>query len=125
MEVGDKIYYYEREYRSYEYEDGTRSQGAIEEHKYREYDIIAETKVSWIISNMDVDINNITDSNLKMGIKVKKKGSEDIIFSSWKEVQKKLWTESHGYDIAREIEGMRSIKYYDKLKRILEIIGEE
>lgn len=126
MKIGDKIYYYESDYRSYVYEDGTRSSGTIERHKYREYTIIGETKISWIISNDSIiDINNIRDSDLKFGIKIKKKESDGIIYSSWEEVEKKLWVWSNSYKVSDRVSKLRSVKDYDKLKKILEILEEE
>jgi hypothetical protein len=119
MKIGDKIWIFDEHHRIYVDDDGVKHSSPIYRKKFVEYNIIDETKISWLISHYTYD--NIPDWAKKNAKKVKKSEVNKIYWTSEEEIEKHCWIKENSYRLSELVK--RCIDY-DTLRRIEEIITE-
>lgn len=121
LEIGQKVWFFDRERRIYSLPDGTRltSSPWFRGHFVEKY-VVGENKVSYIFGNKPT--TNPDDKRLTDRVKKSELKDGKNIYMSEKSVDEACWVHDNWGEINRKISNCED---YNKLTRILEILNEE
>ena len=108
MKIGDKIYRFDGNVRSYD-----RNRRCIYEKHFVEHDIVGETKLSWVTDKGGFKISK-RDGTCPKAMQFAGRG-----FFTFEEMQDDIWQHVHRYKIERLLVQASP----DKLRKVAEIIG--
>lgn len=124
MQIGDKVWIFDSNRRSYKDDKGNNLDRCWYRYHFTERYIVEETKQSWIVGYKGVSEND--RNNLKVNKKTltysttNTYGLNGKLYISEEEVDRECWLNDNHHRIATQV---NRCKDYDKLKKIEEILA--
>jgi hypothetical protein len=121
MQVGDKVWIFDGNRRSYEDDKGNKLSSCWYRYHFQEMYILGETKQSWLVGYKGwspEDRNNIKVNKKTLEYKAEY-GKDGVLYISEEQVERKIWLNDNGFKIRDKA---YNCKDYDKLIKIAEIL---